>query len=153
MIFEEADNIPCSAEAEVDPVAVTMELNIERMRNHLNEHRIEMLKAQIKASDAIIKKLHDDLADDQVEAARAPAGWVVVDNTWKRGPLHLNKKGWLGSASESFPPTVFASECAAHRAIADTKAFEGGIYGWSYNNYLVLQQLRSSRSSVGTKKN
>ena len=138
MIIED-DNIPCSAEAEVDPVAVTMELNIERMRNHLNEHRIEMLKSQIKASDAIIKKLHDDLADKQVEAARAPAGWVVVDTTWKRGPLYLSHSGWLASASEKFTPTVFASEADAQKAIADTKAFEGGVFSWSDNNYLAVE--------------
>ena len=168
MFIEEADNTPCTAAAEVDPVAVTMELDIERMRNLLNKRRIETLKIHSANTETLLTKVNAQLEASQKEVARlekvisddkrpviyvlysepyqhlSQPGWVVVDTTWKRGPLHLTEKaGWLGTASQTFPTTVFASEKDAQQAIADTKAFKGmsgrGDFAWQSNNYVAVE--------------
>lgn len=146
MTIEEADNIPCTVAAEVDPVAVTMELDIERMQNRLNKHRIKELQKEISRLD---KAISDDkrpviyVLYSEAYKHIAQPGWVVVDTTWKRGPLHLTEKaGWLGTASQAFPTTVFASEKDAQHAIDDTKSFKGisgGNYAWQSNNYVAVE--------------
>ena len=169
MFIEEADNIPCTAAAEVDPVAVTMELDIERIRNLLNKRRIETLKIHSANTETLLTKVNAQLDTAKAEITRLEKvisndkraviylltpeyykhmqqqpGWVVVVTTWKRGPLHLTEKaGWLGTATREFPTTVFASEKDAQQAIADTKAFIGmsgrGGFAWQSNNYVAVE--------------
>jgi hypothetical protein len=138
----------------VDPVAVTLELEIERMQNRLNGHRIGVLNAQLEASQAEVTRLDKIISDDKrpviylAQSEPEPyqflsvKGWVVVDTTWKRGPLHLCPQGWLGTASETFQTTVFASEADAQQAIEDThdfKGMSGGPFAWQSNNYVAVE--------------
>jgi hypothetical protein len=138
----------------VDPVAVTLELEIERMQNRLNWHRIGVLNAQLEASQAEVTRLDKIISDDKrpviylAQSEPEPyqflsvKGWVVVDTTWKRGPLHLCPQGWLGTASETFQTTVFASEADAQQAIEDThdfKGMSGGPFAWQSNNYVAVE--------------
>jgi hypothetical protein len=155
----------------VDPVALTMELLIERMQNRLNAYRNGMLRmlkvhsantetllnkvnAQLEASQAEVTRLDKIISDDKrpviylAQSEPEPyqflsvKGWVVVDTTWKRGPLHLCPQGWLGTASETFQTTVFASEADAQQAIEDThdfKGMSGGPFAWQSNNYVAVE--------------
>ena len=168
VVFDEASNFACTAAGEDDLVALTMALTIEHMQNRLNEHRIDVLKvhnantetllnkvnAQLEASQAEVTRLDKIISDDKrpviylAQSEPEPyqflsvKGWVVVDTTWKRGPLHLCPQGWLGTASETFQTTVFASEKDAQQAIADThdfKGMSGGPFAWQSNNYVAVE--------------
>ena|ERR1039457_303404 len=165
MIIDVADDIPCTAMAEVDPVALTMELSIERMQNRLNAYHIGVLKSHNANTEILLHKVNAQLEASQKEVVRLEKvisddkrpviyllttdykqehgdGWVVIDTTWKRGPLHFTTKGWLGTASATFPTTVFASEKDAEQAIADTKNFKGQCpnkYAWQSNNYGAVE--------------
>jgi hypothetical protein len=66
--------------------------------------------------------------------------WIVVDTTWKRGPLHLSEKGWLG-INGAATATYFNTEEDANRAIVATKKYKNGACAWSSNEYVAVEIL------------
>jgi hypothetical protein len=80
------------------------------------------------------------IAEEPFMGVRQP-GWVVIDATWKRGPMHLNESGYLATASEDFKPTVFYKEEDALKAIEDTRNFNNGSHTWSNNVYFAVQMV------------
>lgn len=70
-------------------------------------------------------------------------GFIVIDTTWKR-MLNLTPEGWLGTASEDYPIAVFNTESEAEKAIQKTLAFDGGIYEWQKNKYIVIPYYRKA---------
>lgn len=119
-----------------------------RLRTKISEERRQEIEpvALTKAKEKI-KHLEKVISEDKrvviylrPEKPPLDTGWVVVDTTWKRGPLHLcPKASRLSSASEDYPPTVFATERDANLAIEDTKRYDGGIYAWSNNNFVAVE--------------
>jgi hypothetical protein len=91
-------------------------------------------------ADKLKSKISDELKSSKPESQ---SGWVVVDTTWKRGPLHFSKDRYLvtaNSISKDHSPTVFASEQHAQAAIESTCRYQIK-YPWTYNNYVAVQVL------------
>jgi hypothetical protein len=80
------------------------------------------------------------IAEEPFMGVRQP-GWVVIDATWKRGPMHLSESGYLATASEHFKPTVFYKEEDALKAIEDTRNYQNGFYAWCKNVYLAVEMV------------
>lgn len=113
-------------------------LSMEKMVNNILKSTITRLQQEIEKVKAEKREVIYLLPEAPFAGIRQ-SGWGVVDVTWKRGPLHLSKDGWLSTASENYGPTVFATEQGALKAIADTHAFNEGVYGWSNNEYVAVE--------------
>lgn len=69
------------------------------------------------------------------------ARYIVVDTTpgcWER-TLHLEEKGWLGTANEEFPTTIFDTTEKAEQAIKRTRELQPASVFGSNNKFAVLR--------------
>lgn len=127
----------------------TLRQTIEELTTklNLNEMYLQASRRQVESLEKVISENKRPaiyvIEEEPYKFSFTGPGWVVVDATWKRGPLHLNQngRGYLATANSSFTPTVFASEADAQKAIEDTTGYKPK-YAWTQNTYVAVQIVK-----------
>jgi hypothetical protein len=120
-----------------------------RQKLELNEQYLQASRRQVESLEKDVANLTNAvrpaiyvLDQEPYKFSYSGPGWVVVDATWERGPLHRTQgAGFLATASSIFPPTVFASKGDAQKAIADTKNYKTH-HAWCDNTYVAVQIVK-----------
>jgi hypothetical protein len=127
----------------LESLAYTVSNKVRYQRSEEYTKLVQELKVEKLVSNwykLLSEKLQRNVTGLETALADAhKTGWVVVDTTWKRGPLHLTSSGWLATADSLAPYTVFNSEEEALKAVASTRSYSGGTYAWSKNEYVAVE--------------